>query len=246
MKIGIIGMGGLGLAQKRWLGDRIHVTYDPKHDDEYPAGQLAECDFIIVCVSTPGYANGECDTSYVEAAMREIPFGRPVLLRSTVPPGTSERYPNTVYCPDFIQDGSLGNWRDPDDVPFLILGGPGDLTRRFTKWLAPVFPNNIYRCSARVAELVKFTVNAFLATKVTYANEMSRIAAAYGVDWRDVQELWLKDPRTGYTHTSVTEEGGFGGNFTENLAAIIYAASLGDYNADFLMAVEEANERFRQ
>lgn len=242
MKVAIIGMGSLGQAQKRWLGEHVHVTYDPKYDDDYPIGRIAECDFVIMCVNT-----FECDTANVEVAVAAIPFGRPVLLRSTVPPGTTEKFERVVYCPEFIQSPSNGNWNDPDDVPFLILGGHGELTARFKKWLAPVFQHGvIYRCSSRVAELVKYTSNAHLAAKVTLANEMSRIAAAYGVDWRDVEELWRKDPRTGYTHTSVTEMGGFEGNFEKDLAAIIYAASLGDYNAEFLMAIEEANARFRQ
>lgn len=236
MKAAIIGMGMLGQAQLRWLGKHVHVTYDPRYDGEYPAGLVSECDFVIVCVPA----------EQVEAAVKDIPFGRPVLLRSTVPPGTTEKYPNAVCCPDFIQDGSQGNWRDPDDVPFLILGGTGDATMKFRRWLAPVFPHSIYRCSSRVAELVKYTDALFLATKVTFANEMARIAAAWGVDWRDIEPLWKTDPRTGYTHTSVTEFGGFGNNFQRYLADMIHAASLGDYNADFLMAVEEANARFQQ
>lgn len=237
LKIGIIGMGTLGQAQLRWLGADIHVTYDPALDDEYPTGQLAECHFVIMCVPR----------EQVEAAMKMVPFGRPVLLRTTVLPGTTEKFANTVYCPEFITDPSTGNWRDPDDVPFLILGGEGSLTLKFRKWLAsPRFSGAVFRCSSRVAELVKYTDSLFLATKVTFANEMARIAACYGVDWRDVEALWKSDPRTGYTHTSVTEEGGFGNNFPRDLADMIYCASLGECNTDFLMAVEEANARFRQ
>jgi UDPglucose 6-dehydrogenase len=236
VKAGIIGMGPLGLAQERWLGADVHVTYDPEHDNEYPAGRLAECDFVIVCAPA----------EEVEPAVRNVPFARPVLLRTTVPPGTTEKFDHAVYCPDFITDPSTGNWRDPDDVPFLILGGEGSLTMKFRKWLTPRFPGAILRCSSRVAELVKYADSAFLAAKVTFANEMARIACAYGVDWRDVELLWSTDPRTGYTHTSVTETGGFSGSFEKDLADIIYAASLGDYNAEFLMAVEEANARFRQ
>ena len=237
MKAGIIGMGTLGQAQLRWLGADIHVTYDPQYDGEYPAGLLAECDFVIVCVPA----------EQVEAAIKDIPFGRPVLLRSTVPPGTTEKFETrVVYCPDFITDPTTGNWRDPDDVPFLILGGEGSMTMKFRRWLAPRFGGAILRCSSRVAEIVKYTDALFLATKVTFANEMARIASCYGVDWRDVEPLWKMDPRTGYSHTSVTEFGGFGNDLPRYLADIIYAASLGDYNADFLMAVEEANARFQQ
>lgn len=238
MKIGIIGMGSLGQAQKRWLDEHecVYVTYDPKLDDEYPAGQISECDFLVMCVPA----------DQVESAMKDIPFGRPVLLRSTVPPGTTEKYANAVYCPDFITDPSTGNWRDPDDVPFLILGGEGSLTMRFRKWLAPLYQGAIIRCNSRVAEMVKYTDSMFLAAKVTLVNEMARIAAGYGVDWRDIEPIWKMDPRTGYSHTSVTEFGGFGNNFPRDLADIIYAASLADYNAEFLMAVEEANARFQQ
>lgn len=240
MKVGIIGMGWLGQAQKRWLGDHVHVTYDPEYDDEYPIGQIAECDFVVMCV--PTYSS--CTSiSELDEAMKAIPFGRPVLLRSTVPPGTTERYPGAVYCPEFIT-GEGGNWRDPDDVPFLILGGPGEATMNFRRQLAPLFPGGmIYRCSSRVAELAKLTIDLHLLAKITFVNEMSRIAACYGVDWRDVEGVWKRDPRAGYTHTSPLEHG-----FEDSgeLAAVIEAAAMGDYNAEFLMAIEEANERFRQ
>jgi len=237
VRIAIIGMGTLGQAQKRWLGEDIYVTYDPEYDGEYPGGAIAECDFAIVCVP-PDQA---------EAAAEAIPVPVPVLLRSTVPPGTTEKLgTRAVYCPEFITDPATGNWRDPDDVPFLILGGEGSVIAKFRGWLAPVFPGMIIRCSSRVAELAKYTDSAFLAAKVTLANEMARIAACYGVDWRDVEQAWLADPRTGYTHTSVTEAGGFGDGFARDLADIVHAAFLGDYDAQFLMAIEEANARFRQ
>lgn len=249
MKAAIIGMGVVGQANAKWLDGHVHVTYDPKTDDEYPAEEISKCDFAVVCVPTPTCADG-CNLDYVLDAIVNLPETLPVLLRSTVPPGTTEQLGrNVVFCPEFVQERADALWKQSDDVPFLILGGTEAMAGLFEFWFetGELFEGRIYCTAPRVAELVKYTINAFLATKVTFANEMSRVSSVFGVDWREVEALWRVDPRTGYTHTSVEHPGGFGGAcFPKDLAAIIHAAQLGEYDAEFLQAVEEANARFRQ
>lgn len=256
MRIAIIGMGVVGKAQERWLGEHVHVTYDPKTDDEYPFAEIGSCDFAVVCVPTPMMPNGHADLISVYTALAAMPPGLPVLLRSTVPPGTTDDLNEVtanpiVFCPEFIQENpERAVWTDPQDVPFLFLGGPKDVVTMLAAMLSQVYKGRIYATEAKVAELVKYTANIFLATKVTFANEMSRVCATFGVGWEDVEALWRADPRTGFTHTSVLpgEDGrfGFGGAcFTKDLAALIAEAEWGEYDPLFLKAVRDSNRRFR-
>lgn len=260
MKVAIIGMGVVGQAQARMFGEHVHITYDPKMDDEYPEDAIRACDFAVICVPTPNMPNGHCDLIHLWTAVAALPHGIPVLLRSTVPPGTTEKIEENslhpvVYCPEFIQENpERAIWLDPQDVPFLILGGPEDVCDAMDMWLSEVYKTSegrrIYHTSSRAAEMAKYVINAHLAMKVTFANEMSRVAATFGVEWRDVERLWRADPRTGFSHTSVLpgEDGKFGfagACFPKDLQAIISAAEYGEYDAGFLKSVQDANERFR-
>src|SRR5690606_4991275 len=102
-------------------------------------------------------------------------------------------------------------------------------------------------CSAIEAELVKRVENAFLATKVTFANEMARIAAAHGVDWHTLRELWLLDSRVGRSHTAVFKDRpGFGGKcLPKDLSALIAEAGAAGVEASLLKAVRQTNDRIR-
>ena len=91
MRVGIIGLGVIGSSQADMFSAHELVTYDPAVSDMYPERGLAECDFAILCVGTPEGKDGHADLSYVEAAVDRLPPGVPVVLRSTVPPGTTDR-----------------------------------------------------------------------------------------------------------------------------------------------------------
>jgi UDP-glucose 6-dehydrogenase len=107
---------------------------------------------------------------------------------------------------------------------------------------------DVYCCTGLEAELVKYTANAFLAAKVTFVNEMSRVCAAFGADWGRVREGWLRDPRAGESHTETEGHGpGFGGRcLPKDLSALICACEEKGYRPVFLNAVEAANLRFRR
>src|SRR4051812_28413400 len=107
MRVAIIGLGIIGTAQAEMFGEHDVVTYDPAVDDHYPTLKITRCDFAIVCVGTPESADGHADLSYVEAAAAALPPGVPAVLRSTVPPGTTDRVfagSGRLYChaPEFL------------------------------------------------------------------------------------------------------------------------------------------------
>jgi UDP-glucose 6-dehydrogenase len=99
----------------------------------------------------------------------------------------------------------------------------------------------------RTAELTKYMENAFLALKVTFCNEFYDIAEAQGVDYNELRELWLLDPRIGRSHTFVLPFGrGFGGRcLPKDLNAIIHAARGAGVEAGLLEAVRDVNDAIR-
>jgi UDPglucose 6-dehydrogenase len=250
LRAAVIGLGVVGQAQVRLFGDVVHATYDPlKTKGPYPFDEVAECDFAVIAVGTPQAADGSADLSCLREALGRIPPEIPVLIRSTIPPGTMAGMEKTracvVHAPEFLNERPDGAWRESRDVPFMILGGIPAACDYFAVVLRQVCGVTVRECTGTEAELVKYTANCFLAAKVTFVNEMARVCAAFGVDWERVREGWLDDPRAGRSHTKV-EGPGFGGRcLPKDLAALIRASEAAGYMPEFLWALEEANARFQ-
>jgi len=251
MKVAIIGLGTVGRSQARMFRDHILVTYDLA-DGPYPRDEIARCDFAVIAVGTPPSSDGSADTTQVAAAVGGLPGGMPVLIRSTVPPGTTSRMAarrpgHTAFAPEFLYEGGTGPWCEAEDVPWLLLGGADPAREYFFPRIAAVYPGTIRECSATAAELAKYTANIYWATRVTFVNEMAAIAAAHGVDWEEVREAWLADGRVSPAHTAMAGfPPGFAGRcWPKDLDALIAAASRSGHKPEFLEAVRDANHRFR-
>jgi UDPglucose 6-dehydrogenase len=251
VKAAVIGLGVIGSAQVRLLGPMVHIGYDVKSGKKYPARAIHGCDFAVICVGTPQGEDGRADLTALHAALRRLPASMPVMIRSTIPPGTTTALEaergHVIHVPEFMSERPDGMWRESRDVPFLICGG----TRKAVEWFQPVLTamagGPVYPCTGLDAELIKYTANAYLAAKVTFVNEMSRVCAAFGADWGTVREGWLHDPRAGISHTATEgHEPGFGGScLPKDLAALIRVTTDAGYYPYFLTAVNTANTAFR-
>ena len=250
LKAAVIGLGVIGSAQVRLLGPMVRVTYDIK-GGPYPKRLIAGCDFAVICTGTPQGEDGRADLSAVHAAIRALPARMPVMIRSTIPPGTTAaleaRTGPVVHVPEFMSERDDGVWRESGDVPFLICGGQQKAREWFEPAVTRMAGGPLYFCSGLEAELIKYTANCYLAAKVTFVNEISRVCEAFGADWGSVREGWLHDPRAGTTHTATEgHEPGFGGScLPKDLSALIGASIDAGYSPWFLDAVQVANARFR-
>ena len=257
VRIAIIGMGHVGKAMHDLLRQHAEiVTYDASGGEDYPAQELAACDAGIICVDTPMGEDGACDTSHVHAAVGRLPVAT-VLLKSTVPPGTTDLLTSTTgkqicFSPEYAGESTYQHpgWPGgPRDVPFMILGGEPTARRWFIELFQPVLgPAKVYfQCTAREAEIIKYMENAYLATKVSFVNEFRKICEILGTDWHTVREGWLLDPRIEPSHTAAFASApGFGGKcLPKDLRAIIRAAADAGYSPALLMEVLSSNERFR-
>lgn len=257
MKVGIIGHGYVGRGMERLFAPAFDVAvYDilTQPDDSVLAGSA----LLVICVPTPPAADGSCDTSMVEDAARRADAICPealVCIKSAVPPGTTDRL-NALYggrfhaSPEYMGEGTnfvpAWDYPDPRDSrshDFVIVGGPraGDVLDFFQRVMATTA--RYASCTALEAELTKRIENAFFATKVTFVNEMARIAAAHGVDWHALRELWLLDSRVGRSHTAVFKDRpGFAGKcLPKDLSALISEAEAVGYDATLLKAVRSTN-----
>lgn len=252
MRVAIIGLGVIGTAQADMFADHDVVTYDPAIDSVYPADRIAACDFAIVCVGTPEAADGSADLSYVEAAAAALPDRLPAVIRSTVPPGTTDRLlggSGRLYChaPEFMGENVLHSWQRPADVPYMIVGGDPEATLFFKTAFTQVFPGPIHECSAMESELAKYAANLYWATRVTFINELAMICGQFGVDYENVRAAWLSDPRMTSVYTKrAGYPAGFDGRcWPKDLAALTAASTDAGYDPAFLQSIADANARFR-
>jgi UDPglucose 6-dehydrogenase len=251
MRVAVLGLGVVGRAQVRLFGPAVHAAWDPAVPAGYPETRIAACDFAVVCAGTPEGPGGQADTSAVRDAVGRLPGRLPVLVRSTVPPGTMDqlaagRAGLTGHWPEFLNERPGGLWQQPGQVPFQILGGDGGACQFFGPVITAVTGTAPWCCTLLQSELAKYTANCWLACQVTFANEMARVSAAYGAAWDDVRAAWLNDPRSAASHTRILDGGGFGGRcLPKDLAALIASSTEAGYEPPFLTAIRQANEVYR-
>lgn len=244
MKITILGQGVVGRAQNAFFAGHQLVTYDPAVNKNYPRTKIAGSDFAVVAVPT----------DQVVRAVSRLPRKLPVIVRSTVVPGTmaelreldSDR--KLVHIPEFLHEREGGKWSKVEDVPFLIVGGDGPSLWWARNLLTGRFPGKIWECSAAEAEMVKYVANLHWAVKVTFVNEMAELCQLAGVDWENVRDAWVQDTRVDLSYTRMKGfPPGFGGRcWPENLSILIDWAWRLNHAPGFLEDVEKANDRFRR
>jgi UDPglucose 6-dehydrogenase len=251
----IVGYGHVGKQIAKYFDQAHYVDVDEvfrraADDGEVTPAEKYELGFV--CVPTPEMMAGErCDTSVVGAALG-LYAGRARYwcVKSTVEVGTTEMLGrNVCFSPEYYGETVGHPLAEARRETFVILGGPGEVTRAFaTAWtLVTHSATRIYQTDARTAELCKLMENAWIATKVSFCNQFFALAGAAGVDWHELRELWLADPRVGRSHTYVYPQNrGWAGKClpkdTANLCA--WARALGE-PATLIEAVREYNRGMR-
>lgn len=226
----IVGYGHVGREIAKHFASAHYVDIEGVIYDPAGGQALPRYDIGFICVPTPQASDGTCDTSLVKAAYRQWRLrAHAWCIKSTVSVGTTENlgadvcfspeyYGETLYHPNagMPSGGDL----------LVILGGPREVTRVFaTAWsMVTHASTRIYQTDARTAELCKLAENAWLATKVTFCNQLFGVCEAAGIDYHELRELWLADPRVGRSHTYVYPNNrGFAGKClpkdTSNLCA---------------------------
>ena len=262
MKIGIIGQGFVGNAVYQKFKNYFDIlTYDideTKCNSDFHYIKKG-CDIIFLCLPTPMYEDGTCNTSIVEIMLSQINGYGPnksydIVIKSTIPPGTTEEWNerfeklNIVFNPEFLTEANAVS--DYENQNRIILGGPRPATTRLKRIFTKVFPKaHIIKTGSRHAEMVKYVTNAFLATKVSFANEMYQICQALDIDYDKVIEYAQHDDRLGTSHWAVPGpdgDFGYGGHcFPKDVKALISLANKYSLDPKILTAVDSKNNDVR-
>lgn len=265
MFIGIIGQGFVGSAIREGLRNFYDVlTYDIDRDkcNSTIEEVIENCDIIFQCLPTPMKRSGECDLSIVRNSIStlndlagQLRKDKPIIvIKSTVPPGTTEKlhqdsnFLDVIFSPEFLTE--VNSFEDFKNQTRIILGGSRPATTKVKTMYRKAFPHiPIVKTGYRTAEMVKYFLNNFLTTKVLFANEMYQVCQQLNIDYDKVTEYSLYDKRLGSSHLAVPGpdgDFGVGGHcFPKDLAAMIHLAGTLGVDPIILKAVQEKNDCVR-
>ncbi len=213
---------------------------------------LAHARLLFVAVGTPPTYSGDADLSAVYAVVDALPpsEGHALVMKSTVPVGTGaairRRLAATgkeglayVSCPEFLKEGSaVADFRNPDRV---VVGDEGDWAGDAVAELYAPLDAPLVRTDIPSAEMVKLASNAFLATKISFINEIANVCEETGADVAEVARGMGLDGRIGpqFLQAGI----GFGGScFPKDVSALKQLAGNTGYHFQLLTAVVEVNE----
>lgn len=234
--IGIIGNGFVGGATQLlkckdidiYVWDIIPEKCNPQF---LTISDLKICDFIFICVPTPMEDSGNCHYGIVEKVVNELknPINQidlnntNIIIRSTILPGTSEKL-NCYFMPEFLTEA---NWeQDFVNCKNWIIGSKisedsnQNIYEKFNSLINTAYENNVIKynnvipMTTKEAELVKYTRNSFLATKISFFNEINELCDKLDINYENIRKATILDERIGGSHTKVPGPDGrkgFGG-----------------------------------
>jgi len=216
MKLGIVGHGFVGTAVDHgFTRDVKKFIVDPKHNSTNTIEDLIKFrpGAVFVAVPTPQLESGECNTSILEDVLQQLnnSKGLLVIVKSTVPAYKLEKIKQEcvdlriVYNPEFLTEKNyIDDFVNP---PMHVFGGvmaDTDTVEKLYQEHSACAECPVYKTDLITASMVKYCINSFLATKVTFMNEMYDVLkAARGTDWNTFSKIIATDPRIGNTHLKV-------------------------------------------
>jgi UDPglucose 6-dehydrogenase len=242
------------LVSQNVKSGRLHFTTDY-------AQALHEADFAFIAVGTPSGVDGEADLQYVRQAAEQIAdlVDQPIIIvnKSTVPVGTGDWVAeiikkrrngrsldfHVVSNPEFLREGSaINDFMYPDRV---VLGSTypaaaNEVAQLYSPLRCPVLVTDL-----RTAEMIKYASNAFLATRISFINEIANICEELGADVTEVARGMGLDKRIG--HHFLDAGLGWGGScFPKDVKALAHMAVLHGTHPQLLQAVMDINRNQRR
>ena len=261
MKIGVVGNGFVGHAMTLLrpyvdvlVWDVVEEKREPKSLDIETF--VEESEIIFIAVPTPMNKDGSANLDIVRAVceeIQEIDDSKYIVLRSTVPPGTSEEF-DVNFMPEFLTEK---NWaEDFKNCDQWILGSTDTFLLEKMKRMFELAYNDgngavvnkeVIQCKPGEAEMIKYLKNVFLSVKVGFFNELENICSDFGIDYENVRCIATEDKRIGTGHTKVPGHDGkrgFGGTcFPKDTNALANFAKENGTESPILDAVIKRNEK---
>lgn len=258
MKVGVIGAGFVGNAMSQLSPGVDIIVWDTDESKRVPVDITFEdfvkqSEIVFIAVPTPMDKDGRCHTDIVESVVsdvRRIDNEQHIVIRSTVPPGTCARL-GVSFMPEFLTERY---WK----TDFI----------RTTKWIIGTNDNILFELMTTMfklakdrgcidscvteqytpseAEMMKYTANCFLATKISFFNEVSELCDTIGIDYNNIIKFCGGDPRIGNNHTRVPGHDGkkgYGGTcFPKDMNALAYEFEVNGLESYIIKASIERNE----
>ena len=256
----VVEPGLEALVAQAVAGGSLHATTDCR-------AALDRAEVSLLCVGTPATARGGTDLSYIRRATADIaaalravgppPSGRhSVVIRSTVPPGTVDEVVlpaltsglastqvavGAAMCPEFLREGSgVADFFAP---PFLVVGTSDAHVADCVTGLFQFLDQPVRIVGVRVAEALKYACNAFHATKVSFANEVSRLFRMLDVDSREVMSIFCEDDVLNISPAYLRPGFAFGGScLPKDLRSLLHLARVNSADLPLLGAALATNE----
>lgn len=237
------------LCHKNVAAGRIEFTTDVAYGIE-------KCDYILMAVGTPPLDNGDVDMAAVWAVARSIGQHingyKVVINKSTVPVGTQEKVTaiikqlrpdadfDVVSNPEFLREGCAVH--DVQHTDRIIIGAESKRAEEKMLELYTYSEAPKLVMTAKSAEMTKYAANAFLASKITFINEIANLCDRVGADVKQVSDGMMRDRRIA-PYFLVAGIGFGGGCFPKDTRALSYLAKSNDYEFKIIDAVIRANDQ---
>lgn len=248
---------GLSELLAEVAGNRLQATTSV-------ADAIAASELSFIAVGTPSRGNGDLDLSHVRVvceqiglALRDKADGHIVVIRSTVLPGTLRQLViptleassgkrvgsgfRVAVNPEFLRECTAIH--DFDNPPFTIIGADDEDTAAIIASLYDGISGEIVVKAPEVAEMIKYTCNAWHATKVAFANEIGSVAKIFGVDGREVMDTICKDKSLNVSSYYMRPGFAFGGScLPKDVRALTYRAMQRDLQLPLLYSMLDSNQ----
>jgi UDPglucose 6-dehydrogenase len=216
---------------------------------------LAHAEVILIAVGTPSLSDGRADLSYVQSVAKQIASVissyTVIVTKSTVPVGTNDWIKDVIKqnlvhsCefdvvsnPEFLREGSAIH--DTFNADRVVIGSDNERSAAIVESVYEPFNIPITHTDIRSSEMIKYASNAFLATKISFINEIANICEKVGANVEDVALGMGKDSRIGEKFLSAGI--GYGGScFPKDTQALVQIASNMEYDFDLLKSVISVN-----
>jgi GDP-mannose 6-dehydrogenase len=228
------------------------------------AAAVAQCEVLMVCVGTPGQANGSLDLGYVRRVVQQIGAQlagttayKVVVIRSTLLPGsmqsvviplleeaarrTAGKDFGVCINPEFLREGSA--IYDYDHPPKTVIGASDERAAAMVRELYAGLSAPLIMTDLRTAEMVKYIDNSWHALKVTFTNEVGRLCKAMGVDSRLAMRLFCMDTKLNISSAYLRPGFAFGGScLPKDVRALTYQGRLLDVDTPVLSSILASNQ----
>jgi GDP-mannose 6-dehydrogenase len=243
------------------LADQVHNGR--LHATTFPAEAIAKSEMSIICVGTPSAAHGAIDLSQVEqvckqigTVLRDTDSPHTVVIRSTMLPGSTAQMSSILsdcsarplgfklhiaFNPEFLREGTA--IRDFYCAPYTVVGTDDSVAAANLKEIYHFLAAPLYIIAVAEAELLKYACNAFHATKITFANEIGRVARSWGIDGSKVMEMLCRDNALNISAAYLRPGFAYGGScLPKDLRALAWKARLTNVRMPLLESLSWSNQ----